>query len=143
MKTKDIKHIETCSIFNFLKKGMRLVPPPHFRHIFSRKMFIIYVLLRLSSLPKILGNMYILIIFSRFVTSSWLRITLAFFSNRFSTRPKTVWNILRKIHFFVTFKGLPVARDCHRPDSVPSIHRIANHQIPIKQLGLKRDTFSF
>ena len=89
-KTNNIKHVETCSIFNFLKKGMRLVPPPHFRHVFSRKMFFIYVLLRLSSLPKILGNMYILIIFSRFVTSSWLRITLAFFSNRFSTRPKTV-----------------------------------------------------
>ena len=76
-----------------------------------------------------------------------VEITLAFFSNRFSTRPKTVCkkklNILRKIHFFVTFKGLPVAKDCHRPESVPSIHRIANHQIPIKQLGLKRDVFSF
>ena len=64
-----------------------------------------------------------------------------FYSSKDSLKKKL--NILRKIYFFVTFKGLPVARDCHRPESVPSIHRIANHQIPIKQLGLKRDTFSF
>ena len=117
------------SNFNFSEKDLELVSPPHFIYYFSRKTFLVLILL--TDQVSLSDCLY----FSRYwaicvlqlsvnqaVTSWNLKIPLSFWSSRFSTWPKREednLNIFRTKRAFEHHQRLSASKNCVRPESAP------------------------
>ena len=142
--------IQRHAKFYFLEKGVGLVFPPHFVYDFSRKMFLMLhsinwrtFIVWLPLLLQILDNMSITIVYQ--AVKSWnLKLTLSFLSSRFATRlnsqdknlnivrTKKAFEVKQKA-FFIIFKGLSVAKNCLRPESVPeSVPEVFRQKVFLK-----------
>ena len=120
--------------FNFSKKSLGLVSPPHFVYGFSRKIFPklypinwpnVYVWLPL--ILQIMVIMCITIVFHSGCDAIKLEINLIFLIKpltkkskqklKYLENEKTFWREYKA--FFIIFKGLSAAKYCLRPESVP------------------------
>ena len=98
--------------FDFLDKGLGIVPPAPFVYDFSRKVFLILYSINwpnfiawLPLLLEMLGNMRIAILVNQAVTSWILKLTLSFQSSRFFYITKKSWQILKYLENENNFSG--------------------------------------
>ena len=127
---------DICLIFDFLEKGLGIVPLPHFMHDFLRKNFLMLnsinwpnFIVWLPFLRETLGNMCVAIVCFPDCDVINFEINLIHLIKPFSYMTKTSrqkFKYLEKRAFklkqkaiFITFKELSVAKNCLRLESAP------------------------
>ena len=126
--------------FDFVEKGLWIVPPLNFVYDFSRKMFFMlhYInwpnfVVWFTLLLEILGNMCIAIVCFPICDVINFEINLIFVIKPFFCMTKTSRQKFKYLEnkkmkwkeFLIVFKGLSVAKNCLRPESASSKSQVA------------------